>query len=157
MRKRINHDADFSRIAFSCDSLDLGRIAIVEVSSERCGHPIESALLPGHGMGWRAEKPGKQTIRLLFDQSQAIISIQLAFFEPAIARTQEYVVRASSDHGQSFLEIVRQQWNFHSQGGETELEHHVMNLPAVNILEVIITPNIHDSGSYASLERLRLF
>lgn len=157
MQKRIIGDTGFNSMPFNSGCLDLEQIAMVEVTSERSEYPIESALLPGQGLGWRAGTPGKQTIRLLFDESQPIHSIQLTFLESNLERTQQYVVRASLDHGQSFVEIVRQQWNFHPQGGEMELEKHVIDLPAVTILEVNITPDINDSRVYASLEKLRLF
>ena len=48
--------------------LDLERLAQVDITSESAEHPIESALIPDRGSGWRAARPGKQTIRLIFDQ-----------------------------------------------------------------------------------------
>ena len=50
--------------------LDLERLARVEITSEDPGHPIEAALVPGRGDGWRAAEPGPQTIRVLFDEPQ---------------------------------------------------------------------------------------
>ena len=47
--------------------LDLNKAASVEVSSEDQNYPIESALLGDEKTGWRAAKPGTQTIRLIFD------------------------------------------------------------------------------------------
>ena len=38
--------------------------------------------------------------------------IALVFEENDTRRTQEFVLRWSADGGQSFREIVRQQWNF---------------------------------------------
>ena len=91
-------------------------LAEVEVTSEDDAHPIESALLPGRASGWRAAGPGKQTIRLLFNHPQRLRRIWINFLEPGTERTQEYVLRWSPDSGQSFREIVRQQWNFSPQG-----------------------------------------
>ena len=51
--------------------LDLERLAQVEITSENAKHPIESALISDRGTGWRAAQPGKQTIRLIFDQPLA--------------------------------------------------------------------------------------
>jgi hypothetical protein len=39
--------------------LDLDRLAQVEITSESVEHPIESALIPDRGWGWRAAQPGK--------------------------------------------------------------------------------------------------
>jgi hypothetical protein len=41
--------------------LDLGRAAVVEVTSEEKEHPVESALAPGEMKGWRADTLGTQT------------------------------------------------------------------------------------------------
>jgi len=41
------------------DWLDLERLAQVEITSEDAAHPIESAVLPGRGSGWRAAGPGE--------------------------------------------------------------------------------------------------
>ena len=92
--------------------LDLNRTAVVEVTSEENGYPIESALLEAENRGWRAANPGPQTIRLLFDEPQKLRRIWLVFEDSENTRTQEFVLRWSPDSGHSFREIVRQQWNF---------------------------------------------
>jgi len=60
----------------------------------------------------RAAEPGAQTIRLLFDEPQELRRISLVFEEDEMMRTQEFVMRWSSDPGGPFREIARQQWNF---------------------------------------------
>ena len=50
--------------------LDMPNIARVEISSEEPEQPVEAALTPGDGRGWRAAQAGEQTIRLLFDEAQ---------------------------------------------------------------------------------------
>jgi hypothetical protein len=92
--------------------LDVDRAALVEVTSEENGYPIESALLGGENQGWRAADSGTQTIRLIFDAPQYLRRIWLDFKDSENARTQEFVLRWSPDSGNSFREIVRQQWNF---------------------------------------------
>ncbi len=82
--------------------LDLERTAVVEVTSEDKDHPIESALVSLDAAGWRAAAPGPQTIRLIFDQPQTLKHISLVFEENKIPRTQEFVLRWSSDGGSSF-------------------------------------------------------
>lgn len=136
--------------------LNLEELAEVEVSSEREDYPIEAALLPGFDHGWRAGASGKQIIRLLFPQAQAIKSIDLEFLETQTRRTQEYWLRVSSDAGQSFVDIVRQQWNFDPHGSTGESAHHLVDLTAVNIIELHINPDISDVNAFASLETMRV-
>ncbi len=82
--------------------------------------------------------------------------IFLAFVEPAVQRTQEYLLRWSGDGGKSFREIVRQQWNFSPQGASSQTEQHEVDLSGVGVLELIITPDIGNRQAFASLARLRL-
>jgi hypothetical protein len=132
-------------------------VAEVELTSEDPAHPIEFALLPGKPGGWRAAEPGTQTIRLLFDHPQRLRWIRLDFLEAETDRTQEYVLRWSADGGQSFREIVRQQWNFSPTGATTETEDHRVELAGVTVLELTITPDIGGNKSArATLQRLRL-
>src|ERR1700691_2085100 len=103
-------------------ALDLNRLAVVQVTSEEEGFSIDSALLPGSQKGWRAASPGTQTIRIVFDEPQALSHIWMLFDEPENSRTQEFVLRWSPDGGRTFQEIVRQQWNFSSPNSEREVE-----------------------------------
>ena len=66
MRKRLITPIRQDQRHLDRDWLDLEHLAEVEITSEDALHPIESALLPGTGVGWRAAGPGKQCIRLLF-------------------------------------------------------------------------------------------
>src|SRR3954468_16826030 len=67
MRKRIIKEIQpDTSLPGEDDWLRLEDLAVVEVTSEDTAHPIESALLPNHGTGWRAVEPGKQTVRLIF-------------------------------------------------------------------------------------------
>jgi len=61
--------------------LDLDRTAVVEVTSEDKDYPVESALVAGGTRGWRADSPGTQTIRLMFDEPQKLTRISLLFEE----------------------------------------------------------------------------
>jgi hypothetical protein len=138
------------------DWLKLDDLAEVEVTSEDTAHPIESALLPNHGTGWRAAEPGKQTVRLIFTRPQQVRRIQMNFLESATERTQEYVLRWSPDGGRSFQQIVRQQWNFSPQGATSETEDFSVSLPEVTILELSIIPDIAGRAAFASMARMRL-
>ena len=156
MRKRIIPSVRKDTPSPSEDWLDLERLAEVEITSEDAAHPIESALLPGRSLGWRATGPGEQMIRLLFPHPQRLRRIWLEFIEPVTERTQEFVLRWSQDGGQSFREIVRQQWNFSPQGATCETEDHRVDLSGVTELELSIIPNISGGNAHASLAQLRL-
>lgn len=138
------------------DWLNVEELAEVEITSEDAAYPIEAALVPGGTSGWRAAGPGKQTIRLLFATPQPLRRIWLNFLETRTGRTQEYVLRWSSDGGQSFREIVRQQWNFSPDGATSQTEDHHCELPAVTLLELSIIPDTSGGNALASLEKLRL-
>jgi hypothetical protein len=156
MRKRIiGHDPG-EVAAPEPDWLNLERLAQVEITSEDVGYSIESALLPRMGPGWRAAQPGEQTIRLQFDEPLRIKWIRLVFHEDEQERTQEFVLRWSPDGGQSYREIVRQQYNFSPPGAERELEDYEVDLDGVTALELRIVPDISGGTTRASLAQLRL-
>ena len=156
MRKRIIAPIQQETESPEQDWLNVEDLAEVEITSEDTAHPIESALLPGRASGWRAARPGKQMIRLLFANPQRLRRVWLNFVEPLTERTQEYVLRWSPDGGQSFREIVRQQWNFSPQGTTRETEDHHVALAAVTVLELSIIPDISGQNAFASLAQLRL-
>jgi hypothetical protein len=136
--------------------LDVDSVALVEVTSEENGFPIESALLGGENQGWRAACPGTQTIRLIFDEPQYLRRIWLDFKDTENARTQEFVLRWSPDGGDSFREIVRQQWNFSPPESVQEIEDYAVELSAVTTLELVIVPDKSGGAACASLASLRL-
>jgi len=156
MRKRIVTPTGQEAAKSDQAWLNLEDLTEVEVTSENPTHPIESALLSGGTAGWRAAEPGKQTIRLLFDRPQRLRRIRLDFEETSAERTQEYVLRWSADRGQSFREILRQQWNFSPLGATSETEDHRVELPAATVLELTIIPDTSGREAFASLAALRL-
>jgi hypothetical protein len=136
--------------------LDLASIARVEVTSEDESFPIESALLAETGPGWRASRPGEQTIRLLFDEPQQIKLIRLHFTEIERVRTQEYLLRWSGSEELSFQEVVRQQYHFSPPDTVQEREIYTVDLDQVIILELSIVPDINGGSACASLAQLQL-
>ena len=156
MRKRITNPVKEQNPHSDHNWLDIEKLAVAEVTSEDDVCPIEFALLPGNDSGWRASRPGKQMIRLLFDNPQRLQWIRLNFEELDIKRTQEYVLRWSPDGGQSYQEIIRQQWNFCPEGATSEIEDYQVELPAVTILELDINPDMSKGNALASLKELRL-
>jgi hypothetical protein len=136
--------------------LDLDRLAEVEITSEEADYPIESALIPGTGLGWRAAEPGEQMIRLWFDEPQSLRRIHLMFTEADQERTQEFVLRWSPDGGQSYREIVRQQYNFSPPQATREVEDYDVSLAGVTTLELKIVPDLSGGHARASMAQLRL-
>ncbi len=134
--------------------LDLSTSALVEVTSEEKDYPIESALIPGESKGWRAAEAGTHIIRLIFDRPQKLKLISLVFEEKETSRTQEFVLRWSSDREGRLREIVRQQWNFSPPHTTTEVEEYRVELSDVSVLELTITPDIAGGMARASLNSL---
>ena len=141
MRKRIINQHSQNILLVDQSWLDLQRLAQVELTSEDAAHPIEAALIPG-GSGWHAAQAGEQTIRLLLDEPQRVSRIQLLFHEDQQARTQEFVLRWSSDAGQFYREIVRLQFNFSPPGMTREFEDYTVDLVGVTALELSIVRDI---------------
>ena len=136
--------------------LDLESIAVAEITSEEKEFPIESALLPGQHQGWHAAASRAQTIRLRFDQPQRLTRIWLSFEETQATRTQEFVLRFSSDAPGPLRDIVRQQWNFSASDAERETEDYAVELFDVKILELNIVPDTSGGPARASLLSLRV-
>jgi len=86
MRKRIINQEPQNVAPVDRGWLDLQGLAQVELTSEDAAYPIEAALIPSAGSGWRAAQAGEQTIRLLFDDLQNVGRIQLLFREDQQAR-----------------------------------------------------------------------
>ena len=156
MRKRLIGHSPRDISAAEPGWLDLERLAQVEITSEDVGYLIESALIPGAEPGWRAAQPGEQTIRLLFDAPLRLKRIHLVFYEGELERTQEFVLRWSPDDGQSYREILRQQYNFSPPDAAREVEDYDLDLDGVTALELKIVPDISGGSARASLAQLRL-
>jgi len=156
MRKRLITTTSQDAPLLGEGWLDLDGAAVVEVTSEEKEYPIESALVSGEAQGWRAASPGTQTVRLLFDEPQKLRRISLVFEEPERHRTQEFVLRWSSDGGRSYREIVRQQWNFSPPDAMRESEEYQVQLSDVTVLELIIVPDISRGAARASLKTMRM-
>jgi hypothetical protein len=156
MRKRLFMAAPQASPRTDRDWHDLSSVATVEVTSETKDHPVESALLLSETRGWRAARPGTQIIRLLFDHPLKVKRILLVFEETENTRTQEFVLRWSSDLGRSFREIVRQQWNFSPPATVQEVENYSVDLSDLTVMELEIVPDKSGGEARASLASLRL-
>ena len=151
MRKRIISSSSENFSSTNQNWLDLEPLVQVEITSEDVEHPIESALTPGRGSGWRAAQAGEQIIRLLFDKPQRIRRIHLLFCEDQQERTQEFVLRWSPNHGQSYTEIVHQQYNFSPLAATREVEDYGVDLDGVTAFELRILPDVRGGSAYGSL------
>jgi hypothetical protein len=156
MRKRLITPTPETIRAQGEGWLDVERTAVVEVTSEDQNFPVELAFTSGDTRGWRAEGPGNQTIRLIFDQPQRLKCISVVFEENETPRIQEFVLRWSPNGESSLKEIVRQQWNFSPSESKREVEEYRVDLANVTVLELVIKPNIDGGVARASLKNLRL-
>src|SRR5919108_702512 len=155
MRKQImQHTSDAS--VLSPPWLEVALLAHVELTSEDPAYPIDAALLPHTPPGWRAAQPGAQVIRLVFDRPQSLHHLRLVFAEAQQVRTQEFVVRWSADGGQSYRDVVRQQYTFSPPGTVHEVEDYQMWLEDVTHVELRIVPDIQGGDACATLQELRL-
>lgn len=159
MRKRIvapgaSDPGDPSSPA--ADWLDLEQVAKAELTSEDPAYPLESALRPGGGPGWRAAEAGPQVIRLRFDVPRRLRRIRLVFHERDVARTQEFALRWSADDGRSYREVVRQQYNFSPTGTTHQVEEYEVDLAGVSSLELSVVPDLGGGEHRASLAEWRL-
>lgn len=156
MQKRIIGSNGAANTADGSGWLDLEPLARVEISSEDPGYPIEAALRQGSGPGWRAGSPGRQLVRLVFNQPQDIRRIRLVFVEDVHQRTQEFVLRWSDDGGHAYQDVLRQQYTFSPPGTVEEVEAYRVELTGVTVLELQIIPDIGGGPRLASLAALRL-
>ena len=110
---------------------DIAAVATVLVSSEDPRHPIDYAFDGQRGPGasrWIAAQSGEQALILAFDTPQTIRKILVEVEEPEVSRTQEMAVSISQDGGQTYRELMRQEYNFSPPG--TTLEHEEWSIKA---------------------------
>lgn len=160
MRKRIigpePSSARAAADAVARTFLELERLARVELTSEDPDHPIEWALVPGAGPGWRAAGPGRQTIRLVFDEPQRVRRVRLEFEEGARERTQEFLLSWTSADGETDRPLVRQQYTFSPGGATREVEDYGFDLVGVTALDLEIVPDVGGGDTRASLVSFRV-
>ena len=135
--------------------LDLRTIARVEVTSEDWRYPIESAFDESDERGWRAAKPGKQTIRVFFDEPQRIRRIWFRFIELEAERTQQFSLQWSTDKTDALRPLFQQQWNFSPSGSTSQIEDYKVDLDGVWMLQLVIDPDIAGGPAVATLENWR--
>jgi hypothetical protein len=136
---------------------DIAAIATVFVSSETAEHPLDHAFDHQRGPGgsrWMAAEPGEQVLILAFDTPQAISKIILEVEESEVSRTQELSVAVSYDGGQTYRELLRQEYTFSPPGTTFEREAWAVTAVGVTHVQLIIKPDKGDKPCRASLTAL---
>jgi hypothetical protein len=136
--------------------LPLEKLAEVSVSSEDPHHPVEGALSAEVGGGWRAATPGEQSIGLHFDKPSDIRLIHIVVDEAEHERVQEFAIDWSSDRGQTWRTVVRQQFSFSPSGATREIEDYDVSLRALTDLTLTIRPDLAHRPVVATLTTLAL-
>jgi hypothetical protein len=153
-------DADAATIGRADDEIDIAGCASVAYSSEDPAHPVEH-LFDGHsGPGatrWMSARPDTvEHIVLEFDQPQTIARLVYEVEEATRERTQEIRVEVSEDGGQTYRQILVQEYTFSPRGATYQREDQRFDLHGVTHLRLTIVPNKNGSGT-ATLTALRLF
>jgi hypothetical protein len=139
--------------------IDVTGIATVLVTSETADHPIDNVFDSRRGPGgsrWVAEQPGEQTLILAFDSPQMIRQVTLEVEEPEVRRTQELALSLSQDGGQTYREVVRQEFNFSPPGTVYEREQWTVSAEMVTHLRLWIKPDKGNQAFKATLTSLSL-
>ena len=138
---------------------DIAALATVLVTSEDPNHPIDYVFDRQRGPGasrWIAEQTGEQTVILAFDTPQAIRKVLVEVEETNTSRTQELDVSISDDGGQTYRELVRQEYNFSPPGTTLEHEEWPMTADGVSHLRLRIKPDKGGKACRATLTTLAL-
>jgi len=140
-------------------ALDVAALATVAVTSETADHPVENAFDHRRGPGgsrWVAETLGEQTLILAFDAPQSIRQVSLEVEETQDSRTQELQLAVSHDGGNTYRELLRQEFNFAPPGTTFEREAWTAAADGVTHLRLAITPDKGGRPCRASLTSLSL-
>jgi hypothetical protein len=139
--------------------MDIAAVATVLVSSEDPRHPIDYAFDGQRGAGasrWIAAQSGEQTLILAFDAPQTVRKILVEVGEREISRTQELAISISQDGGQTYRELMRQEYNFSPPGTTLEHEEWSIKADAISHLQLRIKPNKGGQAGRATLTTLAL-
>ena len=142
------------------DGIDVVALATVLVTSEDADHPIDHAFDVNRGPGatrWVAGEPGEQSVILAFDAPQAIRRLALVVEEQNFARTQELDLAVSYDGGQSYRELLRQEYTFSPPGTTFEREDWELTVESVTHLRLRIKPDKGGKPCFATITSLALW
>ena len=139
--------------------IPVAAVATVLVTSETVDDPIDHVFDTHRGRGgsrWVAEKPGEQTLILAFDVPQTVRKITLEIEEQAVSRTQELALSISQDGGQTYRELVRQEFNFAPPNTVFEREEWTVSAEMATHLRLSIKPDKGGKPYRATLTSLVL-
>jgi hypothetical protein len=131
--------------------------ATVLVTSEDPEHPVDHAFDSYRGLGgtrWIAGEPGEQTVIVAFDAPEAVGRVILEVEETEVVRTQELQLAISSDGGQTYREVLRQEYNFSPPGTTFEREDWAISAAGVTHLRLHVKPDKADKPCRVTLTSL---
>ncbi len=140
-------------------AIDITAVATVIITSEDSDYPIDNIFNNTDQTGercWVAADPGEQCLILDFDTPQTIQQIALTIEEREVQRTQELAISLSSDGGQSYQEVIRQEYNFSPPGTTHEQETWSVAAKHVTHLRLQIKPDKGGKPCRATLRSLLL-
>jgi hypothetical protein len=159
MRKHTLTPAREGATGSGAEGIDIRAVATASLTSEADDHPIENAFDGRRGPGatrWLAAEPGPQTLVLDFDAPQSLRRVELEVEEPAVPRTQELSLWASVGGGESYRELVRQEYTFSPPGTTFERESWSVFVDGMTQLKLEIVPDKSGRPCRASLTALVL-
>jgi F5/8 type C domain len=159
LRKRLL-ETDAAPSTQAAGEIDIAGCATIAYSSENPAHPVEHLLDGRSGPGatrWMSARPDAvEHIVVEFHQLQPISRLVYEVEEAERERTQELRVEVSEDGGQTYRQILVQEYTFSPEGATYRREEQRFNLLQVSHLRLRIVPNKNGSGA-ATLTALRLF
>jgi hypothetical protein len=126
------------------EEISIPDVATVLITSEMPEHPIDHICDDQRGPGgtrWIAGEPGEQTLILVFDTPRNLHAVDLEIEEPDVSRTQELSLAVSNDGGQTYREVLRQEYNFSPPHTTFEREEWHVPAEAVTNLRLSIKPD----------------
>jgi hypothetical protein len=158
MRKQILKSNPATSVSLPGE-LNVAALATVAVTSETADHPVENAFDSRGGPGgsrWIAETPGEQTLLLAFDAPQTLRQVSLEVEENREHRTQELQLAVSRDGGNTYHEVLRQEFNFSPSGTTFQHEEWTVAAQGVTHLRLCVKPDKGGKPCQASLTTLSL-
>jgi hypothetical protein len=153
-------EAEAATSARAAGEIDIAGCATIAYSSEDPAHPVEHMLDGRNGPGatrWvSARLDTVEHIVIEFDRPQPVSRLLYEVEETLRERTQEVRLDVSEDGGQSYRQILVQEYNFSPRGATCQREEQRFNLRQVTHLRLTLVPNKSGSGT-ASITALRLF
>jgi len=136
---------------------NIAALATVLVTSETIAYPIDHVFDSRRGPSgsrWVAAGPGEQILILAFDTAQTIHRVILEVEELEVSRTQELELSISSDGGQTYRELRRQEYTFSPPGTSFEREDWAITAEGVTHLQLRIRPDKGGKPCQATLTSL---